>query len=162
MVFEFDILKSQANLHIQKFGENEINIVGIENSEQHDFEVNIQLRSIDQCDHLDEKIEMTYMLFDKHKLELNQNADDGQFHIDHNINIKLKSSLSDLVTYFRNIFSLPIILISHKNNLKGMCLVITNHYIMNNKILMRVEKRIFCLIQWLLVIFWNRTVDLTL
>lgn len=120
MLFEFDILKSHANLHLQKNGENEINIAGIENSEQHDFEVYIQLRSMDQCDHLDDKIEMIYMLFHKHKMDLNKNTDDGQFHIDQNIHLKLKSSLSDLVTYFRNIFSLPIMLTSHKNNLKGM------------------------------------------
>lgn len=116
-----DILKSniQSNLHIQKVGENEINIVGIENSEQHEFIVEIYLRNIDQCEHLDDKIDLTYMLFDKHKLELSKSSEDGQFHIDQNVTLKFKSSLSDLIVYFRNTFSLPIILTSQENNLKG-------------------------------------------
>lgn len=120
--FEVDILKSNvhSNLHIQKVGENEINIVGIENSEQHEFIVEINVHNIDQCEHLDDKIDLTYMLFDKHHLELNKNTDDGQFHIDQNVTLKFKSSLNDLIVYFRNTFSLPIILTSHDNNLKGM------------------------------------------
>lgn len=120
--FEVDILESNghSNLHIQKFGENGINIVGIENSEQHEFIVDIHLHNIDQCEHLDDKIELTYMLFDEHKLELNKNTEHGQFHIDQNVTLKFKASLNDLIVYFRNIFSLPIILTSHDTNFKGI------------------------------------------
>lgn len=116
---EVDILKSNANLHLQKLGENEIGIVGIENSQQNEFVVDINLRHIDQCDHLDEKIDLIYILFDDHKMELLKNSENGQFHVDKTISIKFKSSLSDLIIYFRNIFSLPIILTSH-NDVNGM------------------------------------------
>lgn len=117
---EGDILKSNSSLHIQKTGENEINIVGIENGGQHSFIVDICLHHIDKCEHLDEKIDLSYKLFDEHKLELNKNPDDGQFHIEQNISIKFKSALSDLIIYFRNIFSLPINLTSQNGNMKGM------------------------------------------
>lgn len=110
---EIDILKSNANLHVSKVGENEIMIVGIENSEQHEFVVDINLRNIEQCDHLDEKIDLIYTVFDRHKVEINKNSEDGQFHIDHNVSVKFKASLSDLIVYFRNIFSLPIVLTLH-------------------------------------------------
>lgn len=114
-----DILKSNSSLHIQKTGDHEINIVGIENGEQHEFIVEICLHHIDRCAHLDDKIDLIYRLFDEHKLELNKNPDDGQFHIEQNISIKFKSALSDLVIYFRNIFSLPIHLTSQNGNTKG-------------------------------------------
>lgn len=117
---EIDILNSNSNLHIQKTGENEINIVGIDNGEQHVFIVDICLRYVDKCAHLDDKIDLIYKLFAEHKLELNKNPDDGQFHIDQNVNIKFKSALSDLIVYFRNIFSLPITLASRNGNTKGM------------------------------------------
>lgn len=117
---EVDILKSNSSLHIQKTGENEINIVGIENDEHHDFIVDICLHHVDKCAHLDDKIDLIYKLFDDHKLELNKNPDDGQFHIEQNINIKFKSALSDLIIYFRNNFSLPILLTSQNGNTKGM------------------------------------------
>lgn len=117
---EVDILKSNSSLHIQKTGEHEINIVGIENDEQHEFIVDICLQHIDKCEHLDDKIDLIYKLFDEHKLELNKNPDDGQFHIEQNINLKFKSALSDLIIYFRNIFSLPIHLTSQNGNMKGM------------------------------------------
>lgn len=116
---QMDVLKSNANLHVQKLGENEISIVGIENSEQYEFVVEIHLRYIDQCDHLDDTIDLIYKLFDEQKLELHKNSEDGQFHIDHIITIKFKTSLSDLVIYFRNICSLPIVLASHKDDIKG-------------------------------------------
>lgn len=116
---DVDILKSDASLHVQKLGENEIGIVGIENSEQHEFKVDICLLYIDQSDHLDEKVELVYMFFDKHNIELTKNAEDKQFHIVQTVSIKLKSSLNDLILYFRNIFSLPIDLASHENNIKG-------------------------------------------
>lgn len=117
---DVDILKSDASLHVQKIGENEIGIVGIENSEQHEFKVDICLLHIDQSDHLDEKVDLAYMFFDKHNIELTKSSEDKQFHIDQTISIKLKSSLNDLILYFRNIFSLPIVLASHENNTKGM------------------------------------------
>lgn len=117
MKLEVDILKS--DLHVQKVGDNEINIVGVENNEQHEFLVDIYFRHIDKCEHLDDTIGVTYMLFDEHKLELNKSTEDGRFHIDHNIALKFKSSLNDLIAYFRNTFSLPIILTSHQNSLKG-------------------------------------------
>lgn len=117
---EGDILKSNSNLHIQKTAEKEINIVGIENGGQHLFIVDICLHHIDKCEHLDEKIDLVYKLFDEHKLELIKNPDDGQFHIEQNISIKFKSALSDLVIYFRNIFTLPIHLTSQNGNMKGM------------------------------------------
>lgn len=116
---QMDVLKSNANLHVQKLGENEISIVGIDNSEQYEFVVEIHLRYIDLSDHLDDTIDFIYKLFDEQKLELHKNSEDGQFHIDHIITIKFKSSLSDLVIYFRNIFSLPIVLASHKDEIKG-------------------------------------------
>lgn len=122
MELETDILKSNvnSNLHIQKVGENELNIVGIENTEQHEFIVDIYLRFIAQCEHLDDKIDLTYMLFDKHTVELKKNTEDGQIHIDQNVTLKLKSSLSDLIVYFRNTFALPVVLTSQNNNLKGI------------------------------------------
>lgn len=118
--FNVDILRSDANLHIQKLAENEISIGGIENSEQHQFKVDINLQNIEQCDHLDAKSDLIYMFFDKHKVELTKNSEDNQFYIDQTISMNLKSSLNDLILYFRNIFSLPIILASHENNIKGM------------------------------------------
>lgn len=120
MSHEVDILKSNSSLHIQKTGENEINIVGIDNGEQYEFIVDICLDHIDKCEHLDDKIDLIYKLFDEHKLELNKNPDDGQFHIEQKLNIKFKSALSDLVIYFRNIFLLPIQLMSQNGNMKGM------------------------------------------
>lgn len=117
---ELDILRSYANLHIQKIGDNEISIGGIENSEQHEFVANIQLRNIDQCDHLDEKIEVIYTLFEEHKFECIKNSEDKQFHLDKTISIQFKSSMADLITYFRNIFTLPIFVTSLKDNIKGI------------------------------------------
>lgn len=114
-----DNLKSNSSLHIQKVGENEINIVGIDNGEQHEFIVDICLCYIDKCAHLDEKIELIYKLFDEHKLELHKNPDDGQFHVDQIVNVKFKSALSDLIIYFRNNFSLPITLVAQNGNMKG-------------------------------------------
>lgn len=119
IIEKVDILRSNANLHVQKLGENEISIVGIENNEQHQFLAEIHLRLIDQCDHLDDKIELVYNLFDEQKLEFTKNTDDGQFHINQSIPIKFKSSLSDLIIYFRNIFSLPIVVASHKDEIEG-------------------------------------------
>lgn len=118
--FDVDILRSDANLNIQKLGENVISIGGIENSEQHLFEVTINLQNIDKCDHLDEKVHLNYMFFDKQKVELTKNSEDNQFHIDQTVSMKLKSSLNDLILYFRNIFSLPIIVASLQNNVEGM------------------------------------------
>lgn len=126
IIEKVDILRSNANLHVQKLGENEIGIVGIENNEQHQFLTEIHLRLIDQCDHFDDKIELVYNLFDEQKLELTKNTDDGQFHINQSISIKFKSSLSDLITYFRNIFSLPIVVASHKDEIEGMPSIVTN------------------------------------
>ena len=117
---EVDILKSNSSLHIQKTGENEINIVGIENGEQHEFIVDICLHHVDKCAHLDDKIDLIYKLFDEHKLELNKNPENGQFDIEQNITIKFKSALNDLIIYFRNIFSLPILLTSQNGSIKGM------------------------------------------
>lgn len=117
MELDVDILKS--DLHVQKVGDNEINIVGVENNEQHEFLVDICFSHIDKCEHLDDAISVTYMLFNEYKLELNKTTEDGQFHINHNISLKFKSSLNDLIAYFRNTFSLPIILTSHENRLKG-------------------------------------------
>lgn len=118
--FDVNILRSDANLQIQKIGDNEISIGGIENIEQHEFEVIINLQNIDKCDHLDEKAQLIYMFFDKHKVELTKNSEDNQFHADQTISMKLKSSLNDLILYFRNIFSLPIILALHQNDVKGI------------------------------------------
>lgn len=118
--FDIDILKSDANLYVEKLGENEIGISGIENSEQHDFKIDIHLQNIDKCEHLDEKVHLTYMFFDKHEVELTKNSENNQFPIDQTISIKLKSSLNDLILYFRNIFSLPIILVSQQNDIQGM------------------------------------------
>lgn len=121
--FQVDILKSNSNLHVQKTGDNEINIVGIENNEQHEFLVEITLRHIDQCDHLDENIDLIYMLFDEHKLELNKNSENGQFPIDQTLSITFKSALSDLISYFRHIFSLPIVLATQNTNIKGLTIL---------------------------------------
>lgn len=116
---QVDILKSNANLHVQKIGGKEISVVGIENAEQYEFVVEIQLRHIDQCDKLDDKIQLTYKLFDEQKLELTKSTEDGHFHINQTIPIQFKSSLSDLIIYFRNIFSLPIVLAAHNDEIRG-------------------------------------------
>lgn len=101
--------------------ENEISIIGIENTQQHEFVVDIHLRNIDHCDHLDDKIYLLFMLFDKQKIELSKNPQSGEFHINQTISIKFKSSLSDLIVYFRNIFALPIVLASIEDDAKGTC-----------------------------------------
>lgn len=102
-------LKSEADLIVEKVGNNEISIIGIENTEQNDFVVEIRLNAIEltsECS--EEKIQILYTLFDKHRANLRKDSENNQLTIDEIISMKIKSSLHDLFAYFRSIFSLPI------------------------------------------------------
>lgn len=109
---QVNIIKSNANIHVQKLNNDVISIIGIDNNEQHEFVVNINLSCVNKCESLGNTLDLSYVLFSKHQFELSKNDDDGRFPVDQNISINFKSSLSDLILYFRNIFSLPIVLAS--------------------------------------------------
>lgn len=93
---------------------NEISIVGIENTEQNDFIVEICLKSIEPSSECSEnELKIVYTLFDKHNTTAHKSTENNKhFLIDETISIKIKSSLSDLIAYFRKIFNLPVELLA--------------------------------------------------
>lgn len=93
---------------IEKIGDNEINLVGIENMDQYEFIVTIYLRSINNAEHFGEKIHFGYTLFDSYQSEHTKNTNDEQFLIEKQLTIKIKCAYNDLITYFRNNFTIPI------------------------------------------------------
>lgn len=103
-------LKSQPDLLVDKVGSNEINIVGIERTtEQNDFIVEIILKRIEftsECP--DGDFQLSYTLFDKQISNAKRNSEKNGLLIDEKISMNFKSSLSDLVAYFKRIFNLPI------------------------------------------------------
>lgn len=107
-------LKSQPDLLVDKVGNNEIHIVGIEQTtEQNDFIVEIILKRIEfksECP--EDDFQLSYTLFDKQILNAKRNSEQNALLIDEKISINLKSSLSDLVAYFKRIFNLPVELLS--------------------------------------------------
>lgn len=107
-------LESQPDLFVDKVGNNEINIVGIEQTtEQNDFIVEIILKRIEfisECPEGD--FQLSYTLFEKQILNAKQNSEPNGFVFDETILINFKSSLNDLLAYFKRIFNLPIELLS--------------------------------------------------
>lgn len=107
-------LKSQPDLLVDKVGNNEINIIGIERTiEQNDFLVEIILKRIDfssECPEGD--FQLSYTLFDKQRTNTKRNAEKIELIIDETISMTFKSSLTDLVAYFKRIFNLPVELLS--------------------------------------------------
>lgn len=107
-------LKSQPDLLVDKVGNNEIHIVGIEQTtEQNDFIVVIILKKIEftsQCP--EDDFQLSYTLFDKQILNAKRNSEQNGLLIDEKISITFKSSLSNLVAYFKRIFNLPVELFS--------------------------------------------------
>lgn len=107
-------LKSQPDLLVDKVGYNEIKIVGIESTiEQNDFIVEIILKRIDFTSEFPEgDFQLSYTLFDKQISNVNRNGEENGLIIDETISMNFKSSLSDLVAYFKRIFNLPVELLS--------------------------------------------------
>lgn len=94
---------------IEKVGDNEIHLVGIENMDQFEFLVTIDLQSIDDGgEHVCEKIQFIYTLFEKHRSEHTRDTSNGQFSIGKQITVRIRSAYSDLIAYFRSNFKLPI------------------------------------------------------
>lgn len=107
-------LKSDTELLVERIGTNEINIASIENAEPNDFNVDIQLKTIDltsECSDGDE-FKIVYALLDKHSVQLCKDSEKSYLIVDERISIKIRSSLADLIAYFKRIFSLPVELYS--------------------------------------------------
>lgn len=106
-------LKSDSDLLVEKLENNEINIVGIENTEQNDFVVEIHLETIELASECpDGEFELKYTLFDKQCVKIKKDLEKNRLIIDEINSIKFRSSLNDLMVYFKRIFNLPVELVS--------------------------------------------------
>lgn len=108
LAIEISNLKSNSDLIIEKIADNEINLVGIANMDQYEFIVSINLRSINGAEHFGEQIHFGYTLFELHQSAHTKNTNDEQFLIEKQLTIKIKCAYNDLITYFRNNFTIPI------------------------------------------------------
>lgn len=93
---------------IERVSDDEIHLVGIENMDQFEFVVTIELKAIDGGEQFGDKINFIFTLFEKQQSEHTRDTNDAQFTIGRQITVKIRSSYSDLIAYFRNSFTLPV------------------------------------------------------
>lgn len=101
-------MKSNSDLIIEQVGDNQINLVGIENMDQYEFVVTIDLKSIDGADHYDDTIKLAYTLFDKRQSEHTRSATSKTFPIETQLTFRVRSSYNDLIVYFRSNFKVSV------------------------------------------------------
>lgn len=101
-------MKSKSDLIVERVGDNQIHLVGIENMDQYEFVVTIDLKSIDGAEHYSDTINLVCTLFDKRRSEHTKGAATKQFPLGTQLTFRVRSAYNDLIAYFQSNFTLSI------------------------------------------------------
>lgn len=117
---ESDLLHGTSDFNVKLVEANSIEINGIEKDDQHEFIVKIHLKTLEASAD-EEKMLLIYKLFKKIPVQVAKNVDNSCFIVNESIQLKFKSSLTNLVAYFRDIFHIPIEIVQN-NQISGKIL----------------------------------------